>query len=222
MKRIVSGHFADPASTWDVAEISSEELAAITKSIEHTKKKYEYLLELNESSWRTMIAESNQIKTDAQNHHAETPVDALRKAVEKDLDIIAILKAKIILVILSKESVVGLRDLSSNEFRVLIDAVRHYCTDLTVAINATREEIEAAIGRTDEVKDFQVKENITVGLNKMSTEEYKEEKYSLVQKLFSILEIINEPYEGAEYHDAHGRKVEIVTKKSTKNSMSIN
>jgi hypothetical protein len=198
MKRIVTGHHTDPTSTWTVSEILPEEFEAIKDSIEHLKKKYEFLIGLSDDAWRRMTAESKQKLSIMSLDEFATSDDTMiegRKVLSRDADILTALEARILLLALSNK-MDELTELFSNEFRVLVDALSHYCTDLTNVINNSKEEILAQAQKLNKEEKMISEERLVEGLNKTTTEEHQEKTYAKTQMLYSMLEVINQPYDG--------------------------
>jgi hypothetical protein len=198
MKRIVTGHHADPTSTWTVAEILPEEFDVVKDSIGHIKKKYGFLLELSDDGWREQINSSKSQLAFMSLDEFSMPdeiIEESRKVIRRDLDIATALEARIILLILAK-TINEINELSFDEFRVLIDSIRHYCLDLTNVINSSKEELAKAVEQVNKDSKMIGQEKLDEGLNRITTEEHKDQIHQSVQMLYSILEAINQPYEG--------------------------
>lgn len=222
MKRIVNGHYADAGTTWDVVEMSPEYFDGIKDSVIHIKKKYDFLIGLSDEAWRDMMKKSapelSQVSLDEFAMSDDTMIES-RKVLSRDKDILIALEARILLLALSNkmDEITGL---SFDEFRVLIDAIRQYCVDTTHIINSSREELLKAIKDINKNDALIGEEKLNSGLDRVTTEEYQEQAYEKVQILYSILEIINQPYEGAEYVDSNGNKLD--TTKQEPKPTSIN
>jgi hypothetical protein len=223
MKRIVNGHFADPTSTRTISDILPEEFDVIRDSIEHIKKKYGFLLELSDDAWRKMMSDSKvelkSISLDEFEMSDEMMIEG-REVIKRDLDITTALEVRVILLTLSK-STNEISDLSNEEFRVFIDALRHTCLDFSNLVNSSKEEMLEQVEKINKGSNLIEEGRLNEGLDRITTEEHREETYAKVQMLFSILEIINQPYEGAEYIGKDGNKLD-TTKVNESNPTSIN
>ena len=220
MKRIVNGHYADPTSTRTLSEISTKEFEVVKDSIVHIKKKYNILIEMSDDDWKEMMqasgAQLSAMSLDEFAMSGETMMQG-RKALKRDADIVSALEARIILLALSNR-MNEMSDLSNDEFRVLIDAIRHTCVDFSNLVNSSREELLEQAKKINKLINILPEEKLGEGLDKITTEEHIEKVYQKTKVLYSILETINQPYEGAEYLDSDGSKIEM--KKS--NQPSIN
>jgi len=137
------------------------------------------------------------------------------------MDIVSALEARVLLLALSNE-MTELIDLSHGEFRVLVDAIRNYCIDLTNVINSSKEEILAQVQKMNQEEKIISEERLADGLDKITAEEHQEKTYEKIKTLYSIIETINQPYEGAEYLDADGNKLDTTNKINESTPSSIN
>ena len=225
MKRIVNGHYTDPASSRTISEISPPEFEGIKEAILHLKTKHNFLLQMSDDGFRKVIQIS---QAQSSSPLSSMPLDEFamsdevisdaRKALQRDFDIAVVLESRIILLALSN-TMDEIKDLLNDEFRVLIDAIRHTCVDFTNVINSSKEEMLQEVSQIN-VDGIIPEDKIKDGLDKFTSEEYKEKIYQKAQILYSILESINQPYEEAEYFDSEGNKFE--TKKTESNPPNIN
>lgn len=196
MKRVLTGHYASSDTRWGVTEMSDEDFKDVQESICHLKGKYDFILTLSDEAWRELMvntkSEIYQIPLDEFAISSDVMIET-RKAMSTDRDIAIVLETKMLmLALLNKTN--ELTDLCGNEFRVLVDAIRCHCADLTKIVNSSKDEIISEAQRVSEKSDFISREKLMSGIDKITSEEHRENSYEKSKKLYIILEAINQPY----------------------------
>lgn len=194
MRKVVNGKYDDPNSTRSIFQISEEEFDLIKESVVHLSNKYSFFIDASEEELRSIVGFSGNIGD-------------FKRDIINDMEAIKALEVRIMTLVLSSSNEIP--EMTPHEFRVLVESVANYCSDITNAIDMDADAIKAAAKGAMSISEKVVSESeINKALDEITSEEYKKKVYEKSKILYSIFEVINEPHEGEECYDEMGEKEE--------------